>query len=176
MYILNKHRLTFRNFFQFSQLFTQTQLFCNFSRLYPTMDTMTAPSAQPQEPKRRVSFHPSTKEHDGLSKDSHVLNEYMRDAFGTVERRPGEKTIEVLAMNLKLEALTTLKNMLTDVILRCETSLHGSAIILNKGGGCCGSIPRKYIPWLVSHVQYLEEVISTVQLLRKGGTRAPGSR
>ena len=119
---------------------------------------------EPMEPKKRkVRFHPEAKTHDGLRNITDMFNEYMRDVFGTVKRPQGQTTVGILAQNLNVIALFTLQKMLTDLIWRCDRSRKGSAVILHKGGGCCGSITRQNIPYLVRHVKYLENVIGRVR-------------
>ena len=130
-------------------------------------NSQSPPSEGPREPKReekRVSFHPEAKTHDGLHHATDMFNEYMREASGLVRRQRGESTVEILAKNLNVLGLDTLQKMLTDLILRCDFSRRGRAVILNKGGGTCGSIKREHIPHLIKHVEYLEGVIGKVRI------------
>ena len=159
-------------FFNFSQLFSTFATFATFRdfRNFRNMEPMEPEPMEPGEPeKRKVSFHPSTKRNDGLRHTTDMFNEYMRDAFGTAKREPGQRTVEILAKNGNLLGIATLQKMLNDLIWRCDCSPRGKAVILNKGGGKCGSIKRQHIPFLVSHVEYLETVIGKVRtaILRK---------
>jgi hypothetical protein len=126
-------------------------------------DNQSAPSGKPEEPKKHVRFHPSTKKNDGLRHATDMFNEYMRDVFRTVKRPQGQTTVGILARNLNVLALFTLQKMTADLIWRCDRSRRGRATILPQGGGCAGSITRKHIPYLVSHVEHLETVIVKVR-------------
>ena len=120
-------------------------------------------AAAPRERERRVRFHPTTKENDGLRHTTDMFNEYMRDVFRTAKRPLGQTTVSVLARNLNVLGLVTIQKMLADLIWRCDRSRRGRAVVLSQGGGAAGSITRRHIPYLVSHVEYLETVIGKVR-------------
>lgn len=178
----NKYFCNFRNLFNFFATFTTfLQLFATFrdfsemptgtdnqnapSEMPTGHDNQSAPSGKPenQEGHKRVSFDSAAKKHDGLCNTMDMFNEFIRDVFRTVKRPQDQTTVVILARNLNVLALFTLQKMLADLIWRCDRSRKGRAVILHKGGGCCGSINRQHIPWLVSHVEYLETVIVSVR-------------
>ena len=125
-----------------------------------------SPSLEPprkQIRKKRIRFHPSTKKNDGLRNQTNIFNEYMKDVFGIAKRPKGQTVVTILARNMNVFWLITIKKMIFDLINRCEQSLQGCALILPKGGGTTGSIKRQHIPYLIKHVKYLENVISKVK-------------
>lgn len=103
------------------------------------------------------------KRNDGLSHKTDMFNEYMRDVFQQVTRTGGETTVSVLARNLNVLGLVTLRQMLVDLVQRCHGSPFGRAAILNKGGGSAGTITLQHLPYLASHVTHLDNVIVKVR-------------
>ena len=139
-------------------------------------NSQSTPSEGPREPKReekRVSFHPEAKTYDGLHHATDMFNEYMQDVLSQAKQKFSQTTVGILAKNLNILGLATLQKMLTDLIWRCDRSRRGRAVILNKGGGYRGIITRQHIPYLISHVEYLERVIGSVRTaIRRREARA----
>ncbi len=113
----------------------------------------------------RVRFSEDTKAHDGLSQASAFFNEYMKDVFRTVVRPNNDTTVSIVARRLDIPALQLLKKMLVDLVQRCERSPLGRAAVLNQGGSCAGSVLVAHIPYLQTHVEYLDTVMGKVQIV-----------
>lgn len=124
------------------------------------MATSSASSAQ----QRSIRFHPDTKENDGLTGNTHMFHEYMRDVLGKVKRPGGQTIVSILAQGLNVPALVTIRGMLIDLIERCNRSELGRAIILNRGGGSLGAINTKHISYLLKHKNYLDNVINKLRI------------
>lgn len=122
-----------------------------------------AQQCQKRQRLRRVQFHPSVKCNDGLRHQTDMFNEYMKDVCRTVVRPGGETTVSILARNLNVLGLVTLQKMLVQLVMRCKQSPNGRTPILCQGGGCAGSITLQHVPYLRSHVEYLEVVIGKVR-------------
>jgi hypothetical protein len=116
-----------------------------------------------KQQKKRVRFHPSTKKNDGMYNKTDMFNEYMRDVLRKVKRLEGQTTVKILAKNLNVMCLFTIQKMLADLIWRCDRSRRGRTVINIHGGGTAGRITRQHIPYLVSHMEYLEIVIVRVR-------------
>eukprot|EP00750_Incisomonas_marina_P000386 INCI1030.1.p1 GENE.INCI1030.1~~INCI1030.1.p1 ORF type:complete len:285 (-),score=48.08 INCI1030.1:123-977(-) len=127
---------------------------------------------------RRVQFHPSVKCNDGLRHQTDMFNEYMKDVCRTIVRPGGETTVSILARNLNVLGLVTLQKMLVELVMRCKQAPNGRTPILCQGGGCAGSITLQHIPYLRSHVEYLEMVIGKVRAViqRNEAAKAHQSR
>ena len=131
---------------------------------------VTDASAQPVPEEKRsqrgpvkVRFDEDAKRHDGLCPNSAFFCEYMRDVFRTVVRPNGDTTVSIVARQLNLPALQLLRERLADLIKRCECSPVGRAAILNNGGSCAGSVLAVHVPYLRTHVDYLDTVMGKVQ-------------
>ena len=111
---------------------------------------------------RTVGFCKGTKVHDGLRPPAQWFESYMREAFGAVTRPNGDTTVSILARQLDVRALEELRNMLADLVERCQDSPTGRATILNNGGGCAGSVLTAHLPFLNTHVEYLDTVMGKV--------------
>ncbi len=110
-----------------------------------------------------MRFHKSVKRNDGLRHTTDMFHEYMRDVFRRVAREGGETTVSILARNLNVQGLVTVRRMLMELIERCEVAPSSRAAVLHHGGGSVGSITTAHIPYLRSHVEYLETVIDKVR-------------
>lgn len=120
-------------------------------------------AAEKRSQAARVRFSDDTKAHDGLCHASAFFNEYMKDVFRTVIRPNGDTTVSIVARRLDMQALVLLKTMLVDLIQRCECSPIGRAAVLNHGGSSAGSVLTAHIPYLHTHVEYLETVVGKVR-------------
>ena len=128
--------------------------------------TEFSPSLEPprkQMRKKRLRFHFRTKRNDGLRNNTDMFNEYMKDVFPKSKKKKGQTVVTILALNMNVYGLVTVQQMLSDLIHRCLLSPQGRALNLPKGGGTGGRINRQHIPYLVKHVEYLENVISRVR-------------
>ena len=128
--------------------------------------TENSPSLEPQRKqmrKKRLRFHSSVKRNDGLRYNTDLFNQYMKEAFGKVKKRKGQTVVTILARNMNVYGLFTVQKMISDLIKRCLLSSRGYALILPQGGGIAGRIYRKHIPYLVKHIEHLENVISKVR-------------
>jgi len=118
-------------------------------------------SSLPQ--KRKVSFHPTAKAYDGLRSETYLFHEYMTDAFRLIRRPQRETIVAVLAHQRNVEGLASIRKNLVALLVRCQQSSTGRAIILNRGGGRCGNVTRQHIPYLKQHVHFLDNVIQKVR-------------
>lgn len=109
---------------------------------------------------RLVKFDSETKEHDGLGEKTGLFNRYISNVFSKKN-----EVVTELAKSLNVLGLVTIQSMLADLIWRCDRNRHGRAVVLPRGGGCSASIKRKHVPFLVSHVEYLETVIRQVRTI-----------
>ena len=113
----------------------------------------------------RLGFAPDTKTHDGLCPTNKMFEEYMKDVFRIVVRPNREITVSHLARDLNIQGLQTLRTMLKNLMMRCKRSLQSRAILLPGGGGSMLVIHTKHLPYLRSHVKYLDIVIKKVQVV-----------
>jgi hypothetical protein len=118
-----------------------------------------------------ISFHPETKKHDGMRLKNNTFMEYMRDVWRLSGKSPGQTTIAVFTKTSNLSAIVTIQKMLADLIWRCDRDPRGRALVFPRGCGHVqklkkhGSITRQDIPYLVSHIEYLETVIGAVRTI-----------
>jgi hypothetical protein len=112
-----------------------------------------------------VRFSEDTKKNNGLREPNNMFNEYMKDVFKKVVR-PGRHTIiSLLAQNFDVAGLVTLRTMLDDLITRCTNSELRRALILPRGGqDSQGAVLMDHLPYLASHVNYLNMVIDKVRV------------
>ena len=135
----------------------------NNTGLFDTGLSKTQPRQQRPRQARCVRFHPASKQNDGLRPSTDMFNEYMKDVFKQTKRPNGETTLSVLARNRNVVGLFRLREMLVNLINRCRRSPSGRAVILSQGGGNAGSITIQHLPYLYTHVKYLETVIRRVR-------------
>jgi hypothetical protein len=114
-----------------------------------------------RKPPKKVNFALGTKPNDGLCLSSEIFQEYINDIF-KINRPPEKKTVvQKYANSLNIPAIETLKAMLQDLIDRCAED--GSAFILPCGGGNLKRVHAVRIPYMRTHIVYLDEVISTIR-------------
>jgi len=112
---------------------------------------------------RRVHFHPNAKENDGLSPATKLFMEYMKICvFRKTEQPQRDDTSVVHPHKLNVQELVLIWKMLTDLLRRCDRSRKGRVPILPRGGNT-GYIVRSQIPYLISHVVFLEKTIDNVR-------------
>jgi hypothetical protein len=115
---------------------------------------------------RVVRFHPETKAHDGLKLSSEVFQEYMKDVFRVNALPAGKQTtVARIARSLNVPGLLALRLMLVDLMERCKSSPNGRAPVLPHGGGTAGCVLLTHMPYLASHVEYLDVVVSKVHVV-----------
>lgn len=115
--------------------------------------------------RKKVRFdEETTKSNDGLSPPSKQFEEYIKQAFRPdCESLKPEQTVPgKLAYKLKLHDLNLLYIKLVDLIERCKQSPTEHAPVLLHGGSS-EFINAKYIPYLLTHAEYLDTVIQKVE-------------
>ncbi len=83
--------------------------------------------------------------------------------FRPTPRPHGETTVTTIARSLNVPGLVALRLMLVDLKERCQNSLNGRAAVLPHGGGSAGIILLAHLPYLQTHVEYLDVVIGKVR-------------
>jgi len=114
-----------------------------------------------RKPPKKVSFALGTKPNDGLHSSSEIFQKYINNIF-EVNRPPERKSVvQEYAHSLNIPVLETLKTMLQDLIDRCAED--DSAFILPHGGGNLKKVNSVHIPYMQTHIVYLDAVISIVR-------------
>ncbi len=120
---------------------------------------ITAPSVHME--RRRVHFAPDVKG-DGPSEFAKKFAEYMENAF-----RKGKRTeptvVEHIARQLDVPTLLALREMLLRVMQRCENK--GRSPTLLMGSPKSGTVMAVHLPYLQTHVEYLDQVVCKVRAL-----------
>jgi hypothetical protein len=115
--------------------------------------------------RKKVRFdEETTKPNDGLSEQSKQFEEYIKQAFrpDCESLKPDQTVPGKLANKLNLNGLNWLYIKLVDLIERCEQSPTERAPVLLHGGSS-EFINAKYIPYLLTHAEYLDTVIQKVE-------------
>ena len=114
--------------------------------------------------RKKVRFGKETKSNDGLSESSKQFEEYIRQAFrpDCESLKPDQTVPGKLANKLNLTGLNWLYIKLVDLIERCEQSPTERAPVLLHGGSS-EFVNAKYIPYLLTHAEYLDTVIEKVE-------------
>jgi hypothetical protein len=115
--------------------------------------------------RKKVRFdEETTKPNDGLSEPSKQFEEYIKQAFRPdgAYLKPEQTVPGKLAHKLNLNGLNLLYIKLVNLIERCEQSPTEHAPVLLHGGSS-EFINAKYIPYLLTHAEYLDTVIQKVE-------------
>lgn len=114
--------------------------------------TTTIPNRQ-----RRVSFHPTTKTHDGLEIPQANLE---RLVYGFFKKKPQVDFLMQLLAERREDALSALLINIRSVICRVVKSAKGKSPLLTRGGG-------RGIILMKQHLPHLQKLFHATALVHK---------
>lgn len=116
------------------------------------------PEQQSRPKKKTICFHRKTKKHDGLKRESSLIQKYI---FGIL--RNDHTFVSSLAKKHDVESIVIIRKMLENLISRCEKNQNDYVFVLPHGGGNLSICQKKHIPYLKRNVVHLTDIIEKVR-------------
>ena len=126
---------------------------------------MNACNSLKKKEKKKVSFSPGTKKHDGISTEKMLFCEHLRDVFRDPKKFPRgrDKIINVLFIKRDINGLKKILEFSLDLIQRINENDSGKTSIIAGGSRMYpDTADYQFISWIELSIQEINKKIALI--------------